>query len=195
MDIKRKNIKLFIPLFFLFVANPGFAQEQLDTGKIVQKLLERRANAIALFEGFPAIPFQAPDTEGHLHLLEHFRGQILILQFWDIVSQPCLDQIPGLNRLVETYEDRGVAVLGFVNEYGSDLQQFLERNEVQYPVIPNSADFGREAYGGHLGIPRLFVIDQYGTVQKVILGGGPPKENDLGTFYELEGIVEKLLKS
>lgn len=158
----------------------------------IQELMERHEKAIASFEGFPPIPFQAPDTEGKQHQLEDYKGQILILHFWQLYCQPCLTQIPSLHKILDTYDDQSVAVLSFVDDYGKDLQDYLDENPMQYPVVPNAREFGLEAYGGMLGYPRVFIIDQYGVIRKLIRGGS--SDDDLDLYEQINPLIAEFLK-
>lgn len=149
-------------------------------------------NEFLKYEGFPAPIFQAPDMEGTIHYLEYYKHHIVILHFCQIYSEPSVSQMPSLNRIVDEYFDQGVVVFSFAVESAADVRDFLENTEVKYHVIPNSMEFSLEHYGGGLGFPRTFVIDKYGIVQKVTIGG---KSGDYMDLYErLKPVIEEHLK-
>ena len=149
-------------------------------------------NELSKFEGFPAPLFKAPDVEGIIHYLDYYSGHIVILHFCQIYSEPSVSQIPGLNRIIDEYFDKGVVILAFATESINDIKDFLKTQEVKYPVIPNSMEFSLEHYGGGLGYPRVFVVDKYGIVQKVTIGSKSGDYMDL--YHRLVPVIEEHLK-
>ena len=147
---------------------------------------------IAKYEGVPAPLFEAPDIDGNTHFLDLYHDHIVILHFCQIFSDPSVSQIPSLNRIVKEYFDKGVAVFGFAMENTEDIKEFLKNQEVNYPIIPNSIDFSMEHYGGELGFPRVFLIDKYGIIQKVTIGGKVGDFMDL--YHGLMPSIEEHLK-
>lgn len=148
--------------------------------------------SISKYEGLPAPLFEAPDIDGNVHFLDRYLDHIVILHFCQIYSEPSVSQIPSLNRIVEEYFDKGVSVFGFAMENTQDIREFLKNQKVNYPIIPNSMEFSIEHYGGGLGYPRAFLIDKYGIVQKVTIGG---KSGDYMELYNrLTPIIEEHLK-
>ena len=147
---------------------------------------------IAKFVGLPAPLFEAPDLEGRKHYLDLYSDHVVILHFWQAFSDPSISQIPSLNRIIEEYFDQGVVVLGFATNDFEDLKMFQKEQEVKYPVIPNSWQFSLDYYGGEMGYPRVFLIDKYGVVQNVFIGG---KSGDYDYLYnQLKPLIEEQLK-
>jgi thiol-disulfide isomerase/thioredoxin len=180
-------------LFFsicLLLLNPLVSQEleKLD----VDKYIQRQEEAKNKYEGFSPTPFHAPDLNGEDHFLSDFKGQVLILQFWQLYCEPCRSQIPSINKLLEDYNDQSVAALGFVDDYGEELADYVNNSVVNYPVIPNARELSLEAFAGELGYPRVFIIDKYGLIRKLIIGGSSYDEMDL--YNEAKPFIELYLK-
>ena len=85
-----------------------------------------------------------------------------------------------------------MAALGFADDFGESLELYVKHKTINYPVIPNSRDFAMQAYGGELGYPRVFIIDKYGIIRKLILGGS--SYNEMGLYDEIKPLIEELLK-
>jgi len=168
------------------------SEESKRNKKLYEDFLERQKNVIATLEGFSPVPFQAPDLEGKDHFLSDFKGQILILQFWQLYSDESRSQIPSINKILKDYDDQSVAALGFVDDYGEDLELYVNNTPIDYPIIPNSRELGLQAFAGELGYPRLFIIDKYGITRKVILGGHSYDKMHL--YKELKPLIEELQK-
>ncbi len=147
---------------------------------------------IAKYEGIPAPLFKAPDLEGNVHYLDYYIDHIVILHFWQVFNDGDVLQIQSLNKIVEEYFDKGVVVIGFALNDIEDITGLLKTQEINYPVIPNSGDFAREYYGSDLGIPRVFLIDKYGIIQKVTTGGSYLDALDL--YKRLKPAIEEHLK-
>ena len=47
--------------------------------------------------------------------LEGFKGQWILLDFWATWCKPCVEMMPELQKLSETYADKGLVVLGVSN--------------------------------------------------------------------------------
>ncbi len=192
---------LRFPFFIFLIMNPWILNAQDETNdqeikerneRIIKEFMDRRDKTIASFEGFSPVPFQAPDLNGEDHFLSDFKGQILIIQFWQLYSQESRSQIPSINKLLEDYNDQSVAALGFVDDYGEDLELFVNNTTINYPIIPNSRELGLQAYAGELGYPRVFVIDQYGITRKIIMGAY--SDDEMHLYKELKSLIEGLLK-
>ncbi len=150
------------------------------------------AEKIAAYEGTFAPLFRATDINGNDYFLDKYEGHIVILHFWQVYSPSTTSQIPALNRVVKEYFDQGVVVFGFADEDEQELNDFVTKNEVNYPLIPNSRDFARVHFGGELGYPRTFIIDKYGIIQKVTIGGKVDDEIEL--YHKIKPVIEEHLK-
>lgn len=147
---------------------------------------------IVKYEGIPAPLFKAPDLEGYTHYLDYYSGFIVILHFWQVYSEGDILQIQSLNKINKEYFDKGVTVLGFAINDVEDITELLKTQDINYPVIPNSREFASDYYGGELGLPRVFLIDKYGIIQKVTTGAS--YGNPLELYHRLVPFIEEHLK-
>lgn len=130
--------------------------------------------------------FELRDAQGVKRRLSEFRGKVVILNFWATWCAPCRKEIPLLNRIHQAYARRGLTVLGIaMDERGwPAVTPFLEREEVDYPVLLGNAAVARR-YGGLKVLPRTLFLDRNGGVvaaYEALLAEGP-----------LRRIVEMLL--
>ena len=94
--------------------------------------------------GAPQTPKAAPqkdpeviDAEGYAKLLQQYRGQPLLINFWATWCEPCRDEYPMLNELAKQYEPQGLKVVGLNFDQDGDLilmRRFMARYK---PVFPN----------------------------------------------------------
>jgi len=106
--------------------------------------------AILLISGLPLAaqtpkPAAAPavkdpeliDVQGYQKILQHYKGQPLLVTFWATWCEPCRDEYPMLNELAKQYAPQGLKVVGVNLDQDGDLilmRRFLARYK---PVFPN----------------------------------------------------------
>lgn len=116
-----------------------------------------------------AIGSRAPDwtllgPDGKKHSLSDYRGKILVMDFWATWCVPCLEAMPGLQKLHEDLPVTEVAILGvssFENA-DSDPAGFMEDKGFTYPLLLNGEDITDDYTV--TGFPTVYVIDRDGTV-------------------------------
>jgi peroxiredoxin len=103
--------------------------------------------------------------------LESFRGQVVVLAFWDCSDEACEPMVPLLNGLLEEYSENGVAVVS-VHSAGADrdaLGEFIGANSIAFHVALDKPAKLRK--GGTFEkynvseVPAVFIIDAEGKVR------------------------------
>jgi thiol-disulfide isomerase/thioredoxin len=115
-------------------------------------------------------PFSAPavsltDAPGKTTPLSDFRGKLVVLNLWATWCEPCLREMPSLERLQSQLGDRA-AVLAVSEDRGGGkiVEPFIAKlglKTVKIYIDPNS-EIGH-AFGVQ-GLPTTFVIDRDGKV-------------------------------
>ncbi len=171
---------LFLALFCAFFGLTLSAQIGANSGaqNIVEfdKFSPPTKEMIATFEGFPAIPFIANDQNDSEINLASFKGQTVLLWFLDTDNSLALSQIPLLNEISKKGNTK---VIAFNEGSRQKLQQFVAANQIDFSMIPHAGIFGEGPYGGDLGYPRVFIIDSFGIIQKVLPGEAFSAEADI----------------
>ena len=104
------------------------------------------------------------DGTGKQVSIDAYRGDVVILNFWAIWCQPCLQEMPELDKLQETYRGQGLSVIPLSND-NANLQsaaQFYQRNNiVNLPIL---IDKGGAAFRQFRlrALPTSIVIDRRG---------------------------------
>ena len=151
------------------------------TAKYIVDGVARRAR----FLNKPAAEWEAKDLDGKMHRLADYRGKVVILDFWYRGCGWCMYAMPQVNRVVETFRDQPVAVLGMtIDEDVKDGRVVVEAMALRYPVI--QARELPEKFGVQ-GYPTLIVIDQHGIIRDIHFGYSPR------LFEELSARVSSLL--
>jgi thiol-disulfide isomerase/thioredoxin len=141
--------------------------------------------------GQPAPEFAGEDLDGKPLALPHFRGRVLVLDFWATWCVPCLMAMPQIQQLHDSYAEKPVTVLG-VNQdnpqaKGRVRELIAERKYTFRHLMDPKSEVGRSFQVG--GIPCTIVIDQQGVIRSVHVGFSPDLEKDL------RAKIDELLKT
>src|SRR5271157_278813 len=77
------------------------------------------------------------DLLGYQKILQQYKGQPLLVNFWATWCEPCRDEYPMLNEFAKQYAPQGLKVVGISMDQDGDLilmRRFLVRYK---PIFPN----------------------------------------------------------
>lgn len=120
-------------------------------------------------EGIKTADFTVTTLSGEIFQLEAQakRGKLILLNFWGLRCDACIQELPHLNAISKRYQDR-VVVLG-INVDGVDagsLKDFMKEMEIQidYTVIPDPKFVLVDMFKMN-GAPLTIVIDPGKTIR------------------------------
>ena len=119
----------------------------------------------------------APD--GTPEKLAPFKGKVLVVNFWASWCAPCVREMPALSGLARQYAGKGVTFVGIGVDSQKNIQTFLQKIPVDYPVYVSGfggADIARRFGTTAGGLPFTVVIDANGAVRSTKLGEVTPAE-------------------
>ena len=102
--------------------------------------------------------YSANFLDGTAFELKDFKGKIIVINLWYVGCPPCVEEIPKLNKLVETYKEKDVIFLALTVDPEIVLNKFLKKNPFKYQIVPNALDltlkhYGKSEKGGRIAIP------------------------------------------
>lgn len=130
--------------------------------------------------GDKAPDFTLEDIEGqHVRLLDITKSKVVLLAFWSLRCEACLQEVPYLEQIHKTYVGRGVALLSVVID-GLDAATTKTMMKAagaspRYPVLVDPDYAVSEVYTSFI-VPHTLVIDRRGIVRYVHTGFEPGTE-------------------
>jgi len=114
--------------------------------------------------------FEIRDTNGRKVTLYEFRGKVVLINFWATYCVPCRTEMPSLNNLYLTFNDRGFIVVAItVNTSMDSAKSFIAEKKLVFPVV---LDVDRKVYSNYAvhGLPVSFLINKKGVIVKKFMG-------------------------
>ncbi|OZB73586.1 MAG: hypothetical protein B7X37_08185, partial [Halothiobacillus sp. 14-55-98] len=112
--------------------------------------------------------FALPDLNGNVHRLVHgaleSRPAVTLVNFWASWCPHCIQEIPSMNRLAESYPEGKLRVLSInFKESTAHVRHFMKQFSVHFPVlIDRQGDVA--AQWGVFAFPSSFLVDDQGRI-------------------------------
>lgn len=103
-------------------------------------------------------------------LAKKYAGKVVYLDFWASWCGPCLQSMPFMQSMSQTYQAKGLEVVTInVDENHEDALAFISEHEVTLPVL---VDRSGQCAGRYevAAMPSSFLIDRKGRIRHVEAG-------------------------
>jgi peroxiredoxin len=110
------------------------------------------------------------------------KQQMVYLDFWATWCGPCMAEMPQLERLYETYKDRGLVVLGISMDDPTTMgtvASYVHRNKLTFPVMIDMDSRVTSIYNSTRSAPYGVLIDRTGKIVDEHPGYSPGDETAL----------------
>lgn len=105
------------------------------------------------------------DLNGKAQTLSHWRGKILVVNFWATWCLPCREEIPALIKIHDKHVANGVEIVGIALDDVTKVRDFAMQMNIGYPLLIAGAeilDLGKPL-GNRAGVlPFTVVLDRGG---------------------------------
>ena len=103
------------------------------------------------------------DHDGNAWTPEKLAGKVVVVNVWATWCKPCVKEIPDLVRVYKDYKDKGVVMLGVLDDNADDATavSFAAERGINYPVVRMDDDLYR-ALDTPSMLPTTFVYDKSG---------------------------------
>lgn len=122
--------------------------------------------------------------------IAELRGKVLLVDFWTYGCYNCVNTLPHVTRLYDTYKDKGLVVVGihtpeFAFEKSTDaVRAAIKRHGIRYPVAQDNEYATWNAYHNQYW-PAQYIIDKSGKIVFEHAGEGQ--------YQEIERKIQELL--
>lgn len=153
----------------------------LGAGELQRWSGEPRAPAIDLLR-----------TDGTPLSLAELRGKVVLVNFWATWCEPCVTEMPALQRMRDTLGPQGLEVLAVNYQEGpARIDAFVQKMGLHLPVVRDTDGSVAKAWNARV-LPASFVVDQSGRIRYVLVGGADWTSVSLvNTIRELLGSTPK----
>jgi thiol-disulfide isomerase/thioredoxin len=115
-------------------------------------------------------PLALHDLAGADVDLRKLEGRVVVVNFWATWCEPCIAEMPSLQRLRERLGGKSLEVLA-VNyaESPEKVKAFLRKSHIDLPVLLDPSKEAADAWNAK-GLPMTFVVDRAGKVRYWVFG-------------------------
>lgn len=142
-------------------------------GALMLGALAPRARASAVLTEWkgspvpPAIELFTPDG-GRLSLAS-LKGKAVLVNFWATWCEPCVTEMPSLQRLRDQLAPR-FEVLGVNYQEGpARIKAFIGKTGITFPIVRDTDGAVAKAWGARI-FPASYMVDRAGSVKHVLIG-------------------------
>jgi peroxiredoxin len=116
--------------------------------------------------------FSLPDREGKTWRLADHRGKVVVMNFWSVTCQPCVEEMPSLIELARMGKGRSdIEVVAISTDAGwSDVAPIMPPNNPLRVLFDPQRKVVTEKFGSTM-YPETWIIDRDGIVRARIDGG------------------------
>jgi peroxiredoxin len=121
--------------------------------------------------GQPVADFSLLDLQGRTVSLSGLKGKVVFINVWATWCQPCIDEMPTIQRLHDQLQPRGLEVLTVsLDPLGAQIvDPFLKKYGLSFPVLLDVKSQIQKLYGT-TGVPESFIIDKAGRLVEKVVG-------------------------
>ncbi|HEY9130556.1 MAG TPA: TlpA disulfide reductase family protein [Dyella sp.] len=99
------------------------------------------------------------------------RGKWVIVNYWATWCVPCIKEMPDISKFVAEHKDKVAAIgLAYDDSEKADIQAFLVKHPVVYPVAQVTLDKPLPDFDEPRGLPTTWLIAPDGKVAKRFVG-------------------------
>ena len=134
---------------------------------VIKQMAEIEIRHLA-YEGKKIPNFNFTDLDGKKYNYKNTQGKVIVMKFWFIHCQTCIQEMPQLNELVKKYSNRkDIIFLSLAYDDAKKLKNFLLKTTFKYAVAPVSEKYVFETLGIS-EFPTHIILNKKGRVVKVL---------------------------
>ncbi|MFA5241244.1 MAG: TlpA disulfide reductase family protein [Sulfuricella sp.] len=148
--------------------------------------LDRELAKAAGMEAYPvplkAAAFELPALTGEARAKAHYRGKVVLLNFWASWCPPCREEFPSLERLQQALGGKDFTVLAVsVRDSEDGIARFLGGRAPPFDVLLDTEGKTAQNYRA-MGVPVTYLLDREG---RMLAGKTGPQAWDSAEMQRL----------
>lgn len=117
-----------------------------------------------------APPIELLTPEGAPFSLQQLRGKVVLVNFWATWCEPCITEMPSLQRLRDQLGANGFEVLAVNYQEGpARIDTFIKKMNLTLPVVRDTDGSVARKWGARV-FPASYVVDRNGNIRHAISG-------------------------
>lgn len=117
----------------------------------------------------PAPAFVVETLDGKDKALADLKGKVVLVDFWATWCKPCLETMPQLQKLYNTYANKGFEVLGVsIDEAKKDrlknINKMVGKMDISYPIFVDAKKMPAWHQFKVKAIPAMYLLDGEGQI-------------------------------
>ena len=110
-------------------------------------------------------PLELSAADGRKVTLEGLKGRVVVINYWATWCEPCIEEMPSLERLRTKMNGRPFEVLAVnYGESAARVARFIAKMKLTMPVLLDPYKNSVEAWKVR-GLPMTFIVDAKGEVR------------------------------
>ena len=102
--------------------------------------------------------------------LSHWRGQVVLVNFWASWCAPCRVEFPHLQAIYEKYKDQGFTILAVnLGETAATAAAYADQLGLDFPILMDTNAGVARQYALY-SIPTSYFLDRQGVVRETWVG-------------------------
>jgi peroxiredoxin len=144
--------------------------------------------------GCQAPDFAACNMSGDSIIIHNLKNKVIVLDFWFMSCAPCINELPGLNKLAEEFKNQDVVFIAVSRDPKEGIKEyFLKNYKFNFIIIPDGREIAQNYCMPYFAWPCKFIINKDGKVRYFHRGGWAEKDKRYVVYDELKPEIEKCL--
>src|SRR5262249_35766175 len=116
----------------------------------------------------PAPAIELKTLDGQPFRLEQLRGKVVIVNFWATWCEPCVEEMPSMQKLRTRLAGAPFEIVAVNNEEGEPrIRKFLQKVPLTFPIVRDTDGRVTRAWNAHV-FPSSYVLDPEGKIRYAI---------------------------
>ena len=177
--------KMIVLVYIIVLMLMGCQSQGTEAGGTTEDSMEK--NPVA---GVVLKDFEAKDLDGNTVDQSIFAGsKLTVINLWGTFCGPCIDEMPGFEKVSKEFEPADVQILGVVIDEPTDedAKELLKKLGVTYENIKPDQKLNELLVSKFDYVPVTLFVNNEGEIQETFIPGSAEEET-------LRSTIENLLK-